>query len=86
MKTVKLSEVETEFIRLVKVIGSSINKGIFPANPGRGGENYNNCVYCDYERVCPSNRELEWEKKSRDALLAEYIDMWKQEVADEEEV
>jgi hypothetical protein len=72
---VKLADVECKLKDIVETIVAGIGAGSFPANPGEGGEDYNNCTYCDYRRVCPADMELNWERKSADPLLAGYLRM-----------
>ncbi len=64
-------DVQERFGEVVGVISSGIAAGAFPANPGpedRGS--WENCRYCDFDRVCPSNRlRLRERKKSDDAAL-----------------
>jgi len=59
----------------VHLIVSGIEGGIFPANPGSGGEGYNNCAYCDYRRICPTDVDIAWERKSQNPELAAYVSM-----------
>ncbi|MFC1865155.1 PD-(D/E)XK nuclease family protein [Chloroflexota bacterium] len=75
-REITLSEsLESDFRDMVKLIVSGIDGGLFPANPGKGGEGYNNCTYCDYRRICPSDVDIVWERKSQNPELAEYVDM-----------
>jgi len=75
MRPVTLAEVEGNLREIVETIVSGIGAGLFPANPGEGGENYNNCTYCDYKRVCPAAIDIIWERKSAAPLLAGYLRM-----------
>lgn len=71
-----LSEpLERDFVDMVRLIVSGIEGGLFPANPGSGGEGYNNCAYCDYRRVCPADVDIAWERKSQSPELAAYVNM-----------
>jgi hypothetical protein len=72
---VALAGVEGKLKDIVETIVCGIGAGSFPANPGEGGEDYNNCKYCDYRRVCPAATDLSWERKSADPLLAGYLRM-----------
>lgn len=72
---VALADVEGKLKDIVETIVTGIGAGSFPANPGEGGEDYNNCRYCDYKRVCPADVELSWERKSAAPLLAGYLRM-----------
>ncbi len=71
-----LSEpLERGFRDMVRLIVSGIEGGLFPANPGSGGEGYNNCAYCDYRRVCSADVDIAWERKSQSSELAAYVSM-----------
>jgi CRISPR/Cas system-associated exonuclease Cas4 (RecB family) len=73
---VTLSEpLERGFRDVVRLIVSGIESGLFPANPGSGGESFNNCAYCDYRRVCPADVDIAWERKSQSPELAAYVSM-----------
>ena len=75
-KGVTLSEpLERGFRDVVRLIASGIEGGLFPANPGSGGEGYNNCAHCDYRRVCPADVDMAWERKSQSPELAGYVSM-----------
>jgi hypothetical protein len=85
MRPVTLAEVEGNLREIVETIVSGIGAGLFPANPGAGSEQYNNCTYCDYKRVCPAAIGISWERKSADPLLAGYLRMSGGEEDGEEE-
>ena len=76
LSEVRLSEINERFNEVVATIASNIKKGLFPANPGTmnsfdGGPA--NCAFCDFDRVCPSNRRLMWERKSPNPEIAPYL-------------
>ena len=73
MKIVPLAEVETRFQEMIKIIASGIEQGLFPANPGSPDNQTENCRYCDFDRICPANRDLLWERKSQNPELATYL-------------
>ncbi len=73
MKTVPLAEVEARFQEMIETIASGIEQGLFPANPGSSDNQTENCRYCDFDRVCPANRDLLWERKSQNPELAAYL-------------
>jgi len=82
---VALEDVEIPFRKAVATITSGIRAGLFPANPGaadRGG--FKNCNYCDFNSLCPSRREVFWERKKRDTRLAGYLELAGPETAGEE--
>ena len=68
MKNVALRDVQERFSEVAATIVSGIRQGVVPAHPGKPGWNQRpeNCTYCDFDRICPSNRERIWERK-RDA-------------------
>ncbi len=72
---VMLADVEVKLKDIVETIVCGIGAGLFPANPGAAAEQYNNCTYCDYQRVCPAGIDIAWERKSADPLLAGYLRM-----------
>ena len=62
----------------VSSIMNGIESGVFPANPGpvtsrpdRSGPE--NCLYCDFNSLCPSRRTDLWERKKSDNLLSGYL-------------
>ena len=65
--------VQDRFESVVAVASSGIADGTFPARPGprvQGG--WQNCRYCDFNRLCPSNRLRLWDGKKLDRALAQY--------------
>jgi len=68
-------QLERDFRDVVRLIVSGIEGGLFPANPGSGGEGYNNCAYCDYRRICSADVDIAWERKSKNPELAAYVIM-----------
>jgi RecB family exonuclease len=65
-------ENRARFEETVTAVLEGIGRGAFPAVPGeedefRGG--YNNCLYCDFDRICSRRRLVEWQEKSGDAAL-----------------
>ena len=61
----------------VSTIVSGIRSGLFPANPGPpdGMGDFQNCRFCDFKSLCPSRRDLLWERKKNDPLLARYLEL-----------
>ena len=71
---VQLAEVETDFRATVQTIVQGIRNGVFPANPGSPGQNGPvNCAYCDFDRVCPANRQMLWERKQNSPQALPYV-------------
>ncbi len=65
--------VQDRFESVVAVASSGIADGTFPARPGprvQGG--WQNCRYCDFNRLCPSNRLRLWDGKKLDGALAQF--------------
>lgn len=71
----EIDEVSDRFRDVVSTITAGIGSGLFPANPGsRGyGGGFDNCRYCDFDRLCPSRRDTAWERKKADPRLADYL-------------
>ena len=69
-------DLKERFESVVSVVSSGIADGVFPARPGdRGWRGWENCRYCDFDRVCPSNRLRIWNAKKRDGAMAEYAEL-----------
>ena len=57
--------------RLTEVLEGAargILAGAFPQVPGNettrpGKFSWDNCVYCDFDRICPAGRDAVWERK-----------------------
>ena len=74
MKPVALHEVERRFADVAAMIVSGIRRGVVPANPGKpGNRGPANCTYCDFDRICPSNRERLWERKRSAPGMEPYL-------------
>lgn len=64
----------------LSTIVDGIRQGLFPANPGAGNPNdaYNyetNCRFCDFKTLCPSRRDVQWNRKKHAPQLAEYMNL-----------
>ncbi|MDH4276750.1 MAG: PD-(D/E)XK nuclease family protein [Acidimicrobiia bacterium] len=50
-----------------------ITEGLFPAVPGSATSwprvTFDNCVYCDFDHICPTDRQSEWESIQDDPAL-----------------
>ena len=75
MKDVALRDVEDRFTETAAMIVSGIRRGVAPAHPGKPGMNQRprNCAYCDFDRICPSNRERVWERKRSAPGMEPYL-------------
>ena len=67
-----LEEMLDAFSDVVGTITDGIGAGLFPANPGRDG---NNCRYCEFKHLCPTRREWHWRRKREDRRLSAYVAM-----------
>jgi ATP-dependent helicase/nuclease subunit B len=66
-------ELHDAFERTLEAILSGIRAGSFPAVPGEDNEYYgkfDNCRYCDYDRICSRRRDIEIAAKEADEGLA----------------
>ncbi|MCZ6538588.1 MAG: PD-(D/E)XK nuclease family protein, partial [Chloroflexi bacterium] len=73
---------ETALAAAVETIVDGIDNGVFPARPGEmknygdGGPSFENCRYCEYQRVCPRSKARLWDSKKRsDPALESYVDL-----------
>ncbi len=52
------------FEHVVEVITDGIESGAFPGRPGeettRFGRSFDNCKYCDFDAICPTDRDRGW--------------------------
>lgn len=59
--------VEQRLRGVLGLITQGITRGVFPAVPGdEDRESFSNCMYCEYDRICPSARDIQWEQKQAD--------------------
>ena len=59
---------------MVGQIVGGIRQGVFPANPGPADrDSSQNCRYCDFQRVCPTDRRRLWERKQDSPQAAPYL-------------
>ncbi|MBT4141672.1 MAG: hypothetical protein HOE50_00825 [Chloroflexi bacterium] len=66
----------------VETIVEGIDSGVFPARPGGsaswggGSESYENCLFCEFSRVCPKSKARLWNsKKNSDPALSKYLNL-----------
>lgn len=82
-KTVPLAQVEEAFKTTVQTIVAGIRGGVFPANPGPPGlDGPANCTFCDFNRLCPTNRKALWERKQASTGAAPYMSLVQQRSGD----
>jgi RecB family exonuclease len=67
-------ELESDMEEVVGAALDGIGEGIFPAVPGQAVSwprlTFENCRYCDFDRICPTDRHREWERVRRDPAVA----------------
>jgi RecB family exonuclease len=66
----------------VETIVDGIDHGVFPARPGGpatwgdGGPSFENCLFCEYVRVCPKSKARDWiAKRGSDPALNDYLEL-----------
>ena len=60
----------------LSTIVAGIGHGLFPANPGpQGHRGFENCRFCDFDSLCPSRRDVLWNRKKGHDLLADYLEL-----------
>ena len=70
---VTLDAIEAQFRSTVQAIVEGVRGGIFPANPGPPGfGGPENCRYCDFQRICPTNKLALWARKVDSPQVAAY--------------
>ena len=70
---VTLDAVEAQFRSMVQAIAEGVRGGVFPANPGPSGfGGPENCRYCDFQRICPTNKLALWARKGDSPQAAAY--------------
>jgi ATP-dependent helicase/nuclease subunit B len=73
---------ETALTAAVGTIVEGIEAGAFPARPGgsaswgESNESFENCMFCEYARVCPKSKARLWDaKKESDPALENYLNL-----------
>ena len=70
---VTLDIIEAQFRDTVQAIAEGVRGGVFPANPGPPGfGGPENCRYCDFQRICPTNKLELWTRKGDSPQAAAY--------------
>jgi ATP-dependent helicase/nuclease subunit B len=58
---------------MVSAALDGISGGLFPGVPGDAvgwpRTTFENCKYCDFDRICPTDRQREWESIRADPAL-----------------
>jgi RecB family exonuclease len=74
-------EVEAHFRDIVGRIAHGIEGGAFPGVPGPPrADGFEHCLFCDFDRVCPANRDRHWALKRADPALAPVSELVESEV------
>ncbi len=64
------------FREALRILVDGVGAGLYPANAGPDdyftGTN-KNCGYCEFDSICPADREEEWERVRADPALAEVV-------------
>ena len=70
---VTFDAIDAQFRNTVQAIAEGIRGGVFPANPGPPGfGGPENCRYCDFQRICPTNKLALWARKGDSPQAAVY--------------
>lgn len=65
-------ELRERFARVLGVLADGIAEGRFPARPGEHTYHWGNfahCAWCDFDSICPRDRDEEWERAREDPSL-----------------
>ena len=80
------SETQGRFGAVVGQIVGGIRQGVFPANPGPSDrDSSQNCRYCDFQRVCPTDRRRLWERKQGSPQATPYLSLAQPNPADDDD-
>ena len=66
------------FGEAVEVIVHGIESGAFPARPGAEDtfrSTFANCSYCDFDPICPNDREQAWQRVKAAPVLSAYVEL-----------
>lgn len=75
-ETINLGEVEASFRAAVQTIVRGIRGGVFPADPGPTTQfGSANCSSCDFDRLCPVDRQKLWARKRSSPRADAYINL-----------
>ena len=69
-------EVHDRFFATLDTITTGIADGVFPAHPGDEGYlTFKNCQWCDFQRICPPDRDRAWERVQHAPALRGYVEL-----------
>ncbi len=73
---------ESALNEAVETIVDGIEAGVYPARPGNtagwgeSNESFENCMFCEYARVCPKSKARLWNsKKESEPALSSYLEL-----------
>jgi RecB family exonuclease len=70
--------IQERFLHSLETISTGIGDGVFPAHPGKEDWfSFENCKYCEYDRICPADRDRAWERLQHADELASYRELSK---------
>jgi hypothetical protein len=75
-------EVEERFRQVIGFIASGVDAGCFPGVPGPAlyDGRFENCRTCDFDAICPPERERRWVRKLSDPRLRPVVELLHDEV------
>lgn len=67
------ADLDAELDRLLGAALDGIAAGLFPGLPGEATAwpraSFDNCKWCDFDRICPTDRQAEWDRVADDSAL-----------------
>jgi RecB family exonuclease len=61
---------------VLTLLASTVESGSFPCRPGEPRqESFEHCSWCDFNRICPAEREVLWRVARTAPALAGYVDL-----------
>jgi hypothetical protein len=72
------SAVEPRLHAVLETVAGGVGAGVFPQVPGAEDDRFltfANCRYCDYQRVCPSARDEQWDHKRNSLAVAGFVSL-----------
>ena len=68
--------IRARFLSTLDTISTGIGDGVFPAHPGKEDWfSFENCKYCEYDRICPADRDRAWDRLQRADEIASYREL-----------
>ena len=69
---------------VLAVLAGTVESGCFPYRPGaRRQDTFEHCSWCDFNTICPAERDVLWWVARAAPVLAGYVSLVEPEVADE---